>query len=667
MEKEVSCINTKAVFEYLKEKYPGDCSSILHDLDPEINGLPKPVEFLKDPNNWVSCRVASELYKRAARLMADERVAYQIARFAVERASLGYAQRIVVKAFWSHKTALKHAQRINDKFNRNKKVELVEIKRNGAVVRLHWDTRMGVSKHLCFMNQGTYTYLPLIWGSRPLTLEEVCCTFEGAPYCEYHLRWPARNIIHEISSRFFTSKTVLMETVKEMEADKKIIEQKYEEVTRLNLELNQRIRQLTAIQETGKAIVSVLELDHVLQVIMNLLSTVCKINRAVIMLVNEEKGCLEYMYGIGLEGGVPERIVEYKVPVDRVSNLFARVVNTGRSEYIPEISTSNLKKDNVILTHGKPLSAFVVPLISRSKVIGVLATDAVDGTGVPKETRETLEIFAPQIAIAIENAKLYSSLQERITELKRSQALLSRAEKLSFLGNLAARLAHEIKNPLTAIGTFIQLLPSKYNDEEFREEFHKIAMEETMRMNNLITELLDLVKPRESHFAFGNLHELIDKMILLVSPQSKAKKIEIIREFDQGVGEVWMDSEKIKQVVLNLLSNALDFTPTNGKIEIGTRRSEDPGKGDFVRIEVKDNGVGIPASIMDKIFDPYFTTKHKSSMHSGTGLGLFIAYQHVRDHSGTIEAKSNMNEGATFVVTLPLSPDQPSSPEKALQ
>jgi signal transduction histidine kinase len=186
-------------------------------------------------------------------------------------------------------------------------------------------------------------------------------------------------------------------------------------------------------------------------------------------------------------------------------------------------------------------------------------------------------------------------------------------------------------------------------------------------MNNLITELLDLVKPRESHFAFGNLHELIDKMILLVSPQSKAKKIEIIREFDQGVGEVWMDSEKIKQVVLNLLSNALDFTPTNGKIEIGTRRSEDPGKGDFVRIEVKDNGVGIPASIMDKIFDPYFTTKHKSSMHSGTGLGLFIAYQHVRDHSGTIEAKSNMNEGATFVVTLPLSPDQPSSPEKALQ
>jgi signal transduction histidine kinase len=667
MEKEVSCINTKAIFDYLKEKYQGDYSSILHNLDPDINVIPDPIGFLKDPNNWISCRVASELYKRTAVLMADETVAYKVAKFAVERTSLGYAQRILVKAFWSHEKALKHAQRINDKWNRNKKVELVEIKRNGAVVRLHWDSNMEVSKHLCLMNQGTYTHLPLIWGGRPLTLNEVCCSFEGAPYCEYHLRWPARNRIHEIFSRFISSKSVLMETIREMEAGKKIIEQKYEEVSRLNLELHQRIRQLTAIQETGKAIVSVLELDHVLQVIMNLLSSVCKINRAVIMLVNEEKGCLEYKYGIGLEGTIPERIVDYKVPIDRVSNLLARVVNTGRSEYIPEISTSSLKKDNIILTDGKPLSAFVVPLISRSKVIGVLATDAVDGTGVPKDTRETLEIFAPQIAIAIENAKLYSSLQERIRELKRSQALLSRAEKFSFLGNLAARLAHEIKNPLTAIGTFIQLLPTRYDDEEFRKDFYKIAMEETIRMNNLITELLDLVKPKESHFAHGNIHELIDKMILLVSPQSKAKKIEIVRKFDGDLGEIWMDSEKIKQLMLNLLSNALDFTPNNGKIEIATSKSAELGKLNSLRIEVKDNGVGIPAANMDKIFDPYFTTKHKSSMHSGTGLGLFIAYQHVRDHFGTIEAKSKMNEGTTFIVSLPLSPEQLSSPENTPQ
>ena len=188
-----------------------------------------------------------------------------------------------------------------------------------------------------------------------------------------------------------------------------------------------------------------------------------------------------------------------------------------------------MKKDNILLRQGKPVSAFVVPLITRSKVIGVMATDGVEGKGVPKDTREILEIFAPQIAIAIENAKLYKNLQDKMEELKHSQALLSRAEKFSFLGNLAARLAHEIKNPMTAIGTFIQLLPHKYDDEEFRRDFYQVAMDETMRVNNLITELLDLVRPKESHFAYGDLHDLIDKMVLLVSPQTREKRIQIKR------------------------------------------------------------------------------------------------------------------------------------------
>ena len=204
---------------------------------------------------------------------------------------------------------------------------------------------------------------------------------------------------------------------------------------------------------------------------MNLLFSVCQINRAIIMLVNEEKQCLEYIHGVGFDEETFEAIKNYKVPLHRVSNMLVRVTNTGRSEYIPEIEGSSLKKDNILLTQGKPVSAFVVPLITRSKVIGVMATDGVEGKGVPKDTREILEIFAPQIAIAIENAKLYKNLQDKMEELRHSQALLSRAEKFSFLGNLAARLAHEIKNPLTAIGTFIQLLPHKYDDEEFRTGF----------------------------------------------------------------------------------------------------------------------------------------------------------------------------------------------------
>ena len=655
MEKETSCINSRAIINYMKEHYKGDLSGLLQNLDPEMDALSDPESFLSDPNNWISCTVISKLYERARLLLDDEMAAYKMAKYAFEKSSLGYAQRIIVKTFWSIKTLIKNAQKINDKWNRNKQVEAVKIKGNTAIMRLHWNTRMDVSKDICLYNQGAYTSMPLIWGGKPVDLKEKCCYFEGAAYCEYHIKWSHRNRLYEIFSKFFTTKSVLMETISEMEEDKKLIEEKYEEVNRLNLELNYKIKQLTAIHETGKAILSVLNLEQLLTVIMSILSNVCRINRGVIMLVNEDEGTLEYIHGIGFGGEVPEMIKNYKVSLNRLSNILVRVANTGRPEYVPEVKSSTLRKENIMLTLSKPTSVYVIPLITRSKVIGVFATDAVGEKGVPKETRETLDIFSSQIAIAIENAKLYSKLQKQMAELKRSQALLSRSEKFSFLGNLAARLAHEIKNPMTAIGTFIQMMPQKFDDEEFRKNFHNLAMEETSRINNLITELLDLVKKRESNFELNNLHELIDKMILLVSPQSNAKNIEVSRRFDPNIGRVWMDSEKMKEVVLNLLSNAVEFTPVGGKIEFVTTHCVEKGKPATICIEIRDNGPGIPQSMIDNVFDPYFTTKHKSSMHNGTGLGLFIAYQNMQDHNGNIEVKSKVNEGSVFTLTLPVN------------
>ncbi len=656
MEKETSCVNTRAVLDYLKKFHHGDLSNLFEDLDPEIDCLPDPEAFLMDPNNWVSCRVATELYKRARIICDDEMVAFNIARHAVENASMGYTQGIIVKAFWSTKTGLKNVQKINDKLNRSKRVELCEIKRNEALVRLHWNPHMGITKDLCLVNQGTYMYMPRIWGGKPFTLEERCCYFEGAPFCEYHLKWPAKNRLHEVYSRFFSSKSVLSETIKEMEEDKKIIELKYEEVKKLNLELNQKIKQLQAIQDTGKAILSVLDLEKLLTVIMNTLSNVCRIRNAIIFLVNEREKYLEYLYASGFNGITPEKVKNFRVPLHQVNSTLVRVTNTGKPEYIPDTSNPSSINENNSLDHRCMTSMYIVPLITRSKVIGVMVTDAVDDSGIPPETRETLEVFAPQIAIAIENARLYNRLQEQMQELKRSHILLSRAEKFSFMGNLAARLAHEIKNPMTAIGTFIQMLPHQYKDEEYKGNFYSVALEETNRVNNLISELLDLVNAKESRFEKCDLHGLIDKMILLISAKSNLKKIRFIRRFDPCIGQAWFDSEKMKQVFLNLLSNAVESAPEKGVIEIMTRAFNEKENSKGIHIEVKDNGEGIPPSVINKIFDPYFTTKHKSKMHSGTGLGLFIAHQNMRDHGGTIEVQSQEGNGTTFILTLPNDP-----------
>ena len=653
MEKETSCINARAILNYVKQYQPENYEKLLRDLDPEIDGLTDPDAFMRDPNNWISCKVVSKLYERAKSFFNDDMTAYHIAEYTVRNLSFGYGQRIIVKSLWSYKNLLKNVEKLNEKWNRSKRVELVELKKNGATIRLHWDSGMMVTKDICLYNQGIYTFMPLIWGGKPLTLKETCCYFEEAPCCEYQLRWPARNRASEIASRFFTSKSVLVETIKEMEKDKGLIERKYEEVNRLNEALNRRIAQLMALHDTGKAILSVLDLEELLSTILNYLSNACLVNRAMILLVNEKEKKLEYVRGIGFERHIMDEVSRYKVPLSRQSNILARVAQTGVSEYVPVVEKSTLRQENILLEKVRPSAIYVVPLITRSKVIGVIATDSPDEMGVPDETRETLDLFAPQIAIALENARLYNHLEAKMRELRQSHALLSRAEKLSFFGNIAARLAHEIKNPLTAVTTFIQMLPQKWDDEEFRTEFHEIALEELRRVNNLITELLDLTKTKETRFGWEDLHSLIDKMILLISPQTSEKKIEILRHFDPEIGMTWIDSEKMKGVILNILVNAIEFSPYGGRVEITTKHvSENDLKE--IHVHIKDDGHGIPLMMLDRIFDPYFTTKHKSTIHSGTGLGLFIALQNMQDQGGHIDACNGKKGGALFTIQLPL-------------
>jgi len=142
-------------------------------------------------------------------------------------------------------------------------------------------------------------------------------------------------------------------------------------------------------------------------------------------------------------------------------------------------------------------------------------------------------------------------------------------------------------------------------------------------------------------------------MSLLISPQSNAKRIHIRKEFDPSVGPIWMDSEKMKEVILNLLSNAVEFTPEYGEIRMTTAHLTSKGRSEGVRVEIGDSGRGISPEHLDKIFDPYFTTKHRSERHNGTGLGLFIAHTNIEAHGGTIEAHSTEGEGTLFTITIP--------------
>jgi len=261
------------------------------------------------------------------------------------------------------------------------------------------------------------------------------------------------------------------------------------------------------------------------------------------------------------------------------------------------------------------------------------------------EDIELLSTLANQTAIAIENARLYE-------DLKKSKSYIRRADRLASLGTLIAGLAHEIRNPLVAIKTFTQLLPERLEDEEFRNHFLNIASGEVDRISALVTELLEFARPSEPKFELENINEILDGMILLISSETKSKHINIAKDYGTDLSPITIDREQMKQVFLNMLLNAIEATPGNGKIVVKTRSFIKPDGEPYIQIEFTDNGCGIAPEYLEDIFTPFFTMKEK-----GSGLGLSISNQIIQDHKGYIDVESQLNKGTSFFINLPISQD----------
>jgi len=289
-----------------------------------------------------------------------------------------------------------------------------------------------------------------------------------------------------------------------------------------------------------------------------------------------------------------------------------------------------------------------LPLVYMNRLIGFINL----GSKVPEKMyfQEDLDLLYPlanQVAIAIENSNLYENL-------KKSQSIMRRADRLASLGTLIASLAHEIRNPLVSIKTFTQLLPERMEDEEFRNYFLKVASGEIDRLTGLINELLGFARPSEPRLEGEDVNALIDKMEILVATEARKKNVTLNKDYARDLPQIKADAEQLKQVLLNILLNAIQATKGEGKIWIETRMVQLPVEDrmePFTQIEVRDTGVGIPKENLERIFDPFFSTRTE-----GSGLGLAISHQIIHDHGGFISVESEVGKGTSFKVHLPLKP-----------
>ncbi len=236
-----------------------------------------------------------------------------------------------------------------------------------------------------------------------------------------------------------------------------------------------------------------------------------------------------------------------------------------------------------------------------------------------------------------------------VTRIKMLEQEKSQSQRLASLGEMAANIAHEIKNPLVSIKTFAELLPEKYEDNHFRNNFSVVVSQEITRINNLVTEMLNYVKNSELYLEQVKLDLLIDDVLLLLSPQFEREKIKIQKHYDPDLPSLSADTSLIKQALINVCVNAIQAMPGGGDLNIGFRCGNGAAHYSGIEIFIEDSGEGIEESIKNCIFDPFVTSKA-----DGIGLGLSVSQKIVMAHGGQISCKPAVGGGTRFNITLPL-------------
>lgn len=259
-----------------------------------------------------------------------------------------------------------------------------------------------------------------------------------------------------------------------------------------------------------------------------------------------------------------------------------------------------------------------------------------------REVREELERRAVRIS------EMNRELEHRLNEKKELEEQLRRADKLAALGQLVAGVAHEIKNPIGVVKTTVQVMEREFTGNEHVAEFTRVIKDECDRMNQRLSQFLGFARPAEPALADVDPREAVETTLEMLGKYLPERRVTVEKELEAGLPAARADASQLRQVLLNLIINAVEAMPDGGELTIGANLNrDDPG---YVTFVVGDTGAGIPEPDLARIFDPFYTTKP-----TGTGLGLAVAHRIVDAHGGFIEVESGPGQGTTFRVSLPVA------------
>ncbi|MGZ3613949.1 MAG: GAF domain-containing protein [Thermodesulfobacteriota bacterium] len=406
------------------------------------------------------------------------------------------------------------------------------------------------------------------------------------------------------------------------------------------------------IENSG--LMETLDIQEILRLVLEGVTKNIGFDRARLYLINEKKNLLECKMAVGID---EDRIKGITLPLDPGDSVVGRSIFEKQPFIIPDASTD--PRVNPILKEKFNLhSLLVIPLLAKEKALGAIAADFVDPSkNITKEALESVMVFAQQAGLAIHNAFMYEELktfsrqmeekiQRTTADLRKTEAQLIRSEKLAALGQLAAGIAHEIRNPLTSINILIHSLTENFPPEDSHREDLKVIEEEIDRINEILDRFLRFAKPAPPLLERTEVASIFEETLQLIRPRMEKQRVQVQKEFEV-LPIILMDREQIKQVALNLLLNAVQAMPRGGTLMLRGENSKD---GQWIKISIRDSGIGIPDEDMNRLFDPFFSTRE-----GGIGLGLSIAHRIIDQHHGKIEVESALGKGTLFTLWLPVS------------
>jgi two-component system nitrogen regulation sensor histidine kinase GlnL len=289
-----------------------------------------------------------------------------------------------------------------------------------------------------------------------------------------------------------------------------------------------------------------------------------------------------------------------------------------------------------------------------------------EGRSEPDSTLETVDSRA--VPVSLVTAPLHGrdggaegavAVLRDVSRIRQLEAEVRRGETLAAAGRMAVGLAHEIRNPLSAVRGAVQLLARELPADSPLREYTDVLLTEVDRVNRIIEMLLDLGRPVQVRRVPLNLHQLLERVVRLTEETARAQGVTIVRRYDPSLPPILGDEDRMLQVLHNLVRNALEAMPAGGALTLVSRVSLNPlfGKMDFgsgqrgmVEVQIIDEGAGIPPEIHARIFDPFFTTKVR-----GLGLGLALCHRIVEEHRGVLQVASAEGRGTTVTCFLPIA------------